>query len=143
MKPIILGMNNPKSSDPLKVLLPTDEPGSAGNRLWNMTEMTETQYLLAFDRRNLLSSRTWRNRAAIVAAQKFMEELPERSEVVVLGRLVWFAFDFEIVPPCERRITANGSKFYFVPHPSGKNLWYNDEDNGKRVGRLLRSLSEK
>lgn len=142
MRPIILGMNNPHSSDPLLVLSPTGDPGSAGNRLWNMSGMSETEYRLAFDRRNLVSGPEWTSEIARLATKRFVVDLEEIATIVVLGRLTWNAFAF--LPgdqwPC-RAWRTNARTWWFVPHPSGRNLWYNDPENGRKVGKLLRRLA--
>lgn len=139
-RPIILGMNNPRSSDPLLVLSPTGDPGSAGNRLWNLSGMTETEYRLAFERRNLVRGPEWTSAVARAAAKKF--SCAGGSSVLVLGSATWAAFPFlPRDPMLLRRYDHNQTRFYAVPHPSGRNLWYNDKKNRARVGRLLRRLA--
>lgn len=141
MRPIILGMNNPHSSDPEMALSPTGDPGSAGNRLWNYSGMTETQYRLSFVRRNLLGTKAWATREARASAEKFLDDLEDGSTVIVLGFETWKAFGFRMVQPCRSLVVSGGSTLWFVPHPSGRNLWFNEEGNREMVGQLLRRLS--
>lgn len=139
MRPIILGMNNPKSGDPDKVLLPTDEPGSAGNRLWSMSGRTEAEYLLAFERRNLLSILSWDRASATVAASNFLSTIQDGQVVIGLGKEVWQALiRAGLLQKKMRR--ERGIRFYFIAHPSGKNLHYNDPKNRAEVRSLLRRL---
>lgn len=138
MKPILLGMNNPHSTDPSKALLPVPN-GSAGHRLWKLSGYPEDQYLSKFERVNLVNAITWEPKAAKAAAVRISMSLSSR-DVIVLGFETWKMFGLPAISPCDS-IGVDSSTFYFVPHPSGRNLWYNKEENQKLVRELLRRLA--
>mgnify|MGYP007083431842 CR=1 FL=1 len=152
VKPLLLGMNNPLSDDPKYDLYPYPE-GSAGYRLWKMIpgDVWRRDYLGSFDRRNLLRAREWNQRAAREAARALMPELHGRL-VLVLGTQVRAALGLPPAEPLARmlaevdcsptRADALRIKFEWIaiPHPSGRNLWYNDPTNMRAVGELLISL---
>lgn len=145
MKPIILGMNNPISSDPAHALYPSPE-GCTGHRLWRMlnarTGCSRSEYLEAFERRNLISQKTWPNMGlARAAASEFLRELCSRTEpltVLVLGAEPRDALRLPrvLVKPVE----MYGVTWRLVPHPSGRNLWYNVKGNRETVELLLEEL---
>lgn len=145
MKPIILGMNNPLSSDPAHALYPSPE-GCTGHRLWRMlharTGASRSEYLEAFDRRNLVGQRTWsRMSEAREAASHFLRELMGHVEpitVLVLGAEPRDAIRLPrvLVKPVE----MYGVTWRLVPHPSGRNLWYNVKGNRETVELLLEEL---
>ena len=144
-KSLLLGMNNPLSDDPEFDLYPYPE-GSAGWRLWKMLPegTTRRQYLDMFDRRNLLRAREWDQRAARAAAQELLPELGGRA-VIVLGTQVRAALGLPKAEPLtwyEMRIPPVGQKatgFFYaaLPHPSGRNMWYNKMANREAVGKFL------
>jgi hypothetical protein len=86
-RPVLLGMNNPVSSEPGHELYPAP-PGCTGHRIWMMlnskTGASKSQYLRTFDRRNLVSGKTWSRGRAVEAGRVLIEELVGR-EVVVFG----------------------------------------------------------
>ena len=142
-RPVIIGMNNPVSSDPAHALYPLPRH-HAGGRLWQMLHeqsgATMRQYVDGFDRRNLVIG-PWDRSIARIRAHGMLPGLCGR-DVVLLGQQVWEAFQ---MPPeviyCNRfELALAGVTFYRVPHPSGRNLWYNDETNRRAVGRLLADL---
>lgn len=66
-------------------------------------------------------------------------------KVVLLGRSVARAFDLKTEPwLCRRFIQARGSyrpyEVLLLPHPSGRNRWYNDSANREAAGRALREF---
>ena len=148
MKPLLLGMNNPLSDDPEFDLYPYPE-GSAGYRLWKLLPegTARAQYLAAFDRRNLLRARQWSAAEARVAAQALLPELAGRL-VVVLGSDVRAALGLSKVAP----LSLNESwlhpspdfsmmlRWVALPHPSGRNLWYNNKANRLRASDLLERI---
>jgi len=147
VRPVIIGMNNPISLDSHYALYP-HPPGCAGHRLWKMLEVetgaTMLQYLRAFDRRNLLPTREWTGpRDARAAAEAMVPTLVDRH-VLLLGAEVRRAFDLADLLPGTSvdLITDDGRRFYYLPHPSGRNLWYNDEANRQLAARVLAGLYE-
>lgn len=150
MKPLLLGANNPLSDDPEFDLYPYPE-GSAGHRLWRLLPegTSRAQYLAAFDRRNLLRAREWSAAEARRAAQALLPDLVGRL-VVVLGTEVRSALGLPKVEPLsinESWLHPTGSpdlpvelRWAALPHPSGRNLWYNNEANRLRASDLLERI---
>lgn len=144
MRPLLLGMNNPLSEDPEYDLYPYPE-GSTGWRLWKMLPegTPRAQYLEMFDRRNLLRTREWSASAARAAAVFLLPELAGRA-VVVLGTQVRSALGFPQVKPLVwHRCAAHQFDWVAVPHPSGRNLWYNEPGRHDQVGAMLWALAER
>lgn len=143
MKPILLGMANPHSDDPALALAP-DPPGSAGWRLWKMLSdhrgVERDEYLARFDRRNLLPGRDWDAGAAAVAGRGFVSALKPGSAVVVLGQEAWRALGLGLKPKPASSRRASSSRWIYLPHPSGRNLWYNDALNRWTAAALLAEL---
>lgn len=142
MRPVLLAMTNPHSDDPERALYP--EPvGSSGWRafklIWDVHKLTVEEYAAAFDRRNLITG-AWSASRAAVAAPRFLSSLAPGSEVVVFGAEVWGALGLGKHPSPGRTIKKGGSSFCFLPHPSGKNLWYNDRLNRWCAGEILAGL---
>lgn len=147
-RPLIVGMNNPLSVDPMFDLYPYPE-GSTGWRLWKMMPRgtTRSAYLGAFDRRNLLRSREWSPVDARAEAVRLLPKLDKRV-VVVLGTEVRAALGLPKVEPltvtrtCVELSRRKQVSFTWLalPHPSGRNHWYNDPANLRRTKRVLAGL---
>jgi len=144
IKPLLLGMNNPLSDDPHFDLYPYPR-GCAGYRLWQMLPegTTRSQYLDAFERRNLLRAREWSSRMAREAADGILPQLVGRL-VVVLGRDVRSALGLSPAEPLsinEEHVIGGGPGFDLrwlaFPHPSGRNRWFNDPENYLEACRVL------
>jgi hypothetical protein len=139
-RPVLLGMNNPLSSEPKHALYPSP-PGCTGWRIWNMlnekTGCSKSQYLRAFDRRNLVSGRVWSRGEAAEAARVFTDEMVGR-EVVVLGEEPRRALGLDklLIHPQ----VVFGVTWRQLPHPSGRNPWYNDADCRALAATLLAEL---
>jgi hypothetical protein len=141
LKPVLLGMNNPYSERPDRALAPLPV-NSAGGRIHKMlrarTGATKSQYMRAFERRNLLDRVEWCAVEAAARAQDLVTDLQGR-EVVVFGWVVAEALGLPkdvIIHPFEHR----GVLWRRVPHPSGRNLWYNKRENTAMVELLLEEL---
>lgn len=140
MKPVILGMNNPLSDDPRHALYPAPV-NCTGWRLWRMlnarTGANRSQYLEAFDRLNILHARSWNTSQAREAAEAIIILLQGRT-VVVLGAQPVAALRLPVllVKPQE----VHGVTWRQVPHPSGRNPWYNVPENRAMVELLLEEL---
>lgn len=139
-RPVIIGMNNPVSDDPGHALFPLP-PGCTGHRLYEMlrAEMgaTQREYLHVFDRRNLVIGE-WRLGHARENAALLLPSLAGRH-VVLLGREVVKAFQ---LPRMQAGAVhrAGDATFYQLPHPSGRNPWYNAEENRRIASELLGRL---
>jgi hypothetical protein len=137
LRPIIIGMNNPISDVPEHALWP-DPPNCAGWRLQQMSGLSKHEYLRAFERRNLLIG-PWLYVRAVKAANDMRPELAGRR-VVLLGAEVRRAFGFK--DNAQHGTTdLFSTTWYFLPHPSGRNLWYNDPANVKVAETLLKELA--
>lgn len=163
MKPILVGMNNPISTRPGHELYPAPDH-CTGHRLWQMlnsrTGASRLQYLECFERRNLVRGLQWDRLAARARAYEVVQELRGSGRtVVLLGQSVREAFhyvltDLEIndyeagsrpyqggLPPLlVHPQVAGGVAWRQIPHPSGRNLWYNSEENRKVVELLMEEL---
>lgn len=144
---VIVGMNNPVSSAPEHALYPLPRH-HAGGRLWQMLcdecGATMRQYVDAFERLNLVTGPAFASMIAVARAGELRPTLAGRS-VVLLGQEVRKSFGHlrrELVGDAYFEDCPDGQviTFYQVPHPSGRNLWYNDESNRRAVGRLLSEL---
>lgn len=156
MRPVLLGMNNPVSVTPSKALYPLPS-GCTGNRLWRMlhdrTGASMTQYRNAFERRNVLTGEwdTRKARQALLGVPMATASCYEEwygtigefrgREVVCLGTEIRDILDLDHtwVLPQER----HGATWRPIPHPSGRNHWYNDADNRETVAVLLEELYNK
>jgi hypothetical protein len=136
-------MCNPLSRDPEHALYPSP-PGCTGHRLWQLLRIrqpgvTEQQYLRAFDRRNLVAGREWDTLTGEMNAVIMTSELwCSGRTVLLLGEKVRRAFGLEklLVHPQER----DGCTWRQLPHPSGRNAWYNAQDNRRVASLLLEEL---
>lgn len=137
-------MNNPLSDDPEFDLYPYPE-GSTGHRLWKLLPdgTTRAQYLAAFDRRNLICGREWNAALARRAGRALLPELVGRT-VGVLGSEVRSALGLPKVEPLSVQQTPVGGggimTWIAFPHPSGRNLWYNNEANRLHAMYVLERL---
>lgn len=141
MKPLLLGMNNPLSDEPEFDLFPYPQ-GSAGWRLWKMLPegTTRRDYLDAFDRLNLLRAREWNMAAARTAAGLLGPALAGRR-VVLLGTQVRAALGFAATEPFVwHKCVIPPFKWAAMPHPSGRNLWYNQPTNKAAAAAFLLEL---
>lgn len=149
-RPVLMGMCNPYGDSPEHALYPLPERAT-GWRVWYMLhrEVPEVglhDYADGFDRRNLLVGE-WNRADAVVAAGNLISSLMGRH-VVLFGAAVRDSFRFLSRTPTGHVVlghpwTDEGddpTHFYWVPHPSGMNRWYNDYDNASRVGRFLARL---
>lgn len=115
---------------------------NSGKRIADLARMGAAEYLSTFDRANLLPftmhRRGWPRAGARDAALALLP-LMEGRRVVFLGANVRKAFAWtgawlEVGPlfgPDDR------AQAVAIPHPSGKNLWYNDRLNRESVSRVL------
>jgi hypothetical protein len=156
-KPLLIGMNNPVSLRPGHELYPLPE-GCTGNRLWKMlnerTGATITDYIRTFERRNLVRGMHYdRQRARARAFEMWQELKGSGRTVVLLGAAVREAFDYVAKGQCgilqgETGIPpllvhpqeAGGCTWRQIPHPSGRNLFYNEPKNREVVALLMEEL---
>lgn len=134
----IVGMNNPYGPSPRHALWP-DPPGCTGWRLWKMTEArtgaTQTDYCRAFHRYNLVSGGQWSAAEARVRWQVMEQDLTENFDtIVLLGAAVRRAVGAEV------DLLHISRSLVCIPHPSGRNLWYNSPLNVRIVELLMEEL---
>ena len=145
---VIVGMNNPISMRPEHALYP-HPAGCAGWRLWKMLNeesgASKHEYLDAFERVNVLTGK-WIKAEAHRSAVELQRAYTGRT-ILLLGRDVQQAFDApkDLSPlDCYRHhaslVPRFTTTFYLVPHPSGRNTWYNAEGNRRMVAALLGRL---
>lgn len=96
----------------------------------------EDLYLVTFDRRNLLTSV---EDNPYEAAVRFKSSLQEGDQVVLLGEAVRRSLDLPkmLIHP----LTVDGITYRQIPHPSGRNRFYNNPSLKFLVGDMLRSLA--
>lgn len=102
-----------------------------------MLGKTDEDYLNSFDRRNLLTSM---EDDPAEAAKRFKSTLLSGDQVVLLGEAVRRSLDLPkmLIHP----LTVDGITYRQIPHPSGRNRFYNDPALKFLVGDMLRSLLE-
>lgn len=114
---------------------------SAGGRLQKLMGVTRGTYLRVFDRVNLLQQFPGKHKRddkfpmaqARIAAGAMWPMLRGR-EVVLVGRNVACAFDLSSIAFHNwMEIEEDDIRIAVVPHPSGRNLWYNSELNKREA----------
>jgi len=155
MKPLLIGLDNPHSRDSHTALLPVPKNG-AGDRLLQLIREADrdfsiSQYMQAFDRVNLYPTGPAKNgRGATwadhLAASWAMETIVRchYDRVVLLGDRVQRAFG-RMVALREEALSyttftaPDGSPiaFYRMPHPSGRNRFYNQPENRQLAAERL------
>ncbi len=158
-RPLLVGLHNPLSPEPEFALYPLPEHGTGGRILELLRpDLTRREYLRAFDRVNLLEhdervgGKGYAARLRRARIRLFEHVYAGRHETLVLfGADVWRAVNhgarsvrpswlrwdtFTIVGEISLRV-----RFLTLPHPSGRNLWYNEPANRAAAGRALRRLA--
>lgn len=120
---------------------------SAAGRLKEMLGMSRPQYLRAFARANILDEYPGAS-FPVSRARPLAEPLCQRlapRPLLLLGQGVAMAFGFPkqtgILEWADYRLGDTLCRAAVVPHPSGRNLWYNDPANKARArGFILQAL---
>jgi len=135
MKPLLIGMarNDNRRGPPLN----PEGGGGAGDRLLKISGMTRDEYLSTFRRCNILPFGRWSSLRARRRGLRLQGTL--RGKVIVLGRETWRALGLPRVGFFTRLRTSE-AEFILLPHPSGRNLIYNDARARGRARRILRSV---
>lgn len=133
---LLIGQAPGPNTNPRKPLYPLPE-SSSGGRLAKFMGLTAEQYLVLFDRCNVLQEFPGKYdrddrfpiRQALIAARAMLPFLKDR-QVVFVGRNVANVFGYQELPFHKWTVDT---EFDFllscVPHPSGRNRWYNLEEN--------------
>ncbi len=122
--------------------------GASGRRLASLCGVSHEDFLSMVDAVNLLNRWPGRQRGPkghafpVVDARAAATALDLAGRTVALaGKRVALAFGLRDPPwLVEVSLGVGESAAFVVPHPSGVVRWYNDPDNGRAVGRLLRRL---
>lgn len=136
-------MNNPLSTRSGFELYPLPT-GCTGHRIYEMLcsrlpNVTRRQYLDTFERRNLVRGVDFDKTRAKARAHEIMCELEGSGRtIVLLGQDVRRAFN--IPPLLIHPQVIGGCTWRQMPHPSGRNLFYNVPENRKVVELLLEEL---
>lgn len=145
MRPLLIGQAPGPNTDPELPLFPVPSR-SAGGRLQHLMGLTRGEYLKSFDRINLLPFFPGKHKRddkfpmspAKLSARAIRPLLANRM-VILVGRNVANAFGLQaewhdwVEWPVRRRCIVSRDtgccRIAVVPHPSGRNLWYNNEEN--------------
>lgn len=135
--PLLVGMNNPLSRDPQYALYP-DPPNCTGWRIWQLLDpaMTPDEYLEAYERTNLVEGLAWSSERARMNASRIRDLMTGRR-TVLFGAEVRSAMGWAKRELMVWYGLAGGGQFVLLPHPSGRNLWFNDARNRAAAARIL------
>ncbi len=163
MRTLLVGLDNPHSVNPRDALLPAPGVGNGtGERVVELiresapralADYSVADYERDFDRVNLYPVQNAVNGKGATKADKMMAQWCAMyavqggyQNVVLLGNRVRVAFaDLAGLTDDDQIVEIGGRDlhFYVVPHPSGRNRFYNKPANRKNVGGCLASLRER
>lgn len=137
MRPLLVGMNNPLSEHPRFALYPAPA-GCTGWRIWQLVAdvMTDNEYLRGYERTNLVSGRRWSAAAAREAAPLLRQRLVGRRSII-FGKETASHLGLNNLERGTWNAAAENGQVALLPHPSGRNLWYNTEENRETARRVL------
>lgn len=140
---LLVGEDNPYGSDP-EFALYCYPPGCAGYRLRRILGLPQHQYL-ALHRKNLCDTAWSRANARARAMELRSPEAPWRV-MVLLGRKVAETFEriaLDGVPlvAFSTKTCCLGMTFVSLPHPSGRNLVWNQPWAPTRAREILREVA--
>lgn len=137
-------------------------PQSTGRKIADMIGVSWSDYMRAFDRINIcpfpqkgtIKAKEWQaaaeNLAGSILRQRRVIMLgPNVAECFGIGRSVYNFGDWKICNSETRGIAGFrvGLSMPFdwmvIPHPSGRNFWYNDTYNKELISNLLRDEYER
>jgi len=124
----------------------------AGRRLLGYTGWSREEFLRLADRTNLFEhpQERWGPVSARDAATTMVVDDWARYEhVVLLGRRVADSFREVGSAPffrcafygCATSARSRGTRAYVCPHPSGRNRWWNDQNNRRAARRFFNRLA--
>jgi hypothetical protein len=126
VRPVILGMCNPNGGEPW-------EDGVTTRRL---VSMIGRECFESFDLDNVLRQERWSKIEARRRKTSIREKLRGRT-VVVLGNEVWQALSLPKASWFCMATTADGTRWWRVPHPSGRSTTYNDREKIEFLAELM------
>lgn len=136
---LIVGQNPGKRTHPDLPLFP-DPPTSSAGRLLTMSGMTPGEYLGGLYRRNLCDDRKWSSEAAAKRARYILGalfDMPRDLRVVLCGEKVSAAFGARSEWWRPFRLDSR-QLCVVIPHPSGLNHVYNEEEPRLRTRAIIR-----
>ncbi len=160
MNALLIGLDNPHSRNPHHALLPMPD-GATGNKIVQLideatpTDYSAAKYLRDFARLNLYPGEAAHSGRGATATDRLLARLcmilihqAKYSAVVLFGKRVQAAFaDFVLLESdtdIKAVVVAGVSiDFYALPHPSGRNRWYNVPENRQHAARILESLRDR
>ena len=157
MRTLLVGLDNPHSGDPKRALAPLPSDATGGRIVdliqTSLTDYTMKDYLRDFDRVNLYPIKMAASGKGATKTDRLMAQWclmyamrGGYENVVLFGNRVKAAFA-DITPewPNESDYCRVGDtiSFWYMPHPSGRNRWYNDKRNQLLVGERLAQLRER
>ncbi len=163
MRTLLVGLDNPHSINPRDALLPAPGIGNGtGGRIVEMiregapralADYSLEDYERDFDRVNLYPVQNAINGKGATKADRMMAQWclmyamrGGYENVVLFGNRVKAAFA-DVTPewPNDSDYCRVGDtiSFWYVPHPSGRNRFYNEPANRKAIGKRLATLRER
>jgi len=147
VRAVIVGLNNPHSTDPEEAL-GTTPVGESGYRLWLMIKesanrhgkaCSESDYMEGFARRNMSNATVFNDNIAKVRVPLILNELAGNVGVLC-GTRVPKLLGLKYTGFHLMQQNAQQFAYYVIPHPSGLTREYNDPEMRKRVGDLMFAL---
>jgi len=154
---MLIGEAPGRPCGPREFLVPSRSVTGTGSMtsadwLIRYTGLDLKDYFRLFGRRNVFSSPVvgpWRDRSARVAGARLLREAERLGlDVVALGRRVAAALGLDRADFLTRYGRGQGyprtfpfcPAIFVVPHPSGRNRWYNIRSNRERVKEFFKEL---
>ncbi len=128
--------------------------GQSGERLASLAGLEfPGGYVRLFDRSNVVERPDdWRDPAKVATGvERLTARMLDESRVILLGRRVAAAFDVVDLDMLEWRLwrvrvhgamVTPGTQIARLPHPSGRNRWWNDQANTQRAQTFMRDTTE-
>lgn len=140
---LLIGEDNPYGSDP-EFALYCYPPGCAGYRLRRILGLPQHQYL-SLHRTNLCDTAWSKTRARVRATELLSPDAPWRV-MVLLGRKVAETFERVVLDGAplvafSTRTCCPGMTLVSLPHPSGRNLVWNQPWARTRAREILREVA--
>jgi uracil-DNA glycosylase len=135
---LIIGEAPSQTGDPSAPL-----EGAVGARLAEAANISWGRYLVETERRNIFNSpvEPWPFREALIHAQSIWPSLIGRR-TILLGKRVAEAFSVKLEILRWADVDDRGTMIAIVPHPSGRNLWWNDPEHRAAARRFLGATFE-
>ncbi len=151
-RPLLIGQAPGPRTDPELPLFPVPNT-STGGRLKEIMGIRRYEYLRIFERINLLPTFPGQHKrddkfpiASARLAAAAMRSLLAGRVVILVGRNVARAFghveefhqwvDWAVRRPCKIARDNPYCRVAVIPHPSGRNHWYNDQANREAAQRF-------